>query len=76
MVQTKSLLLKMHMLLSCRLMHMPGSAVLFEAEWLGRLIPDVNEHTSAARPIWRLLHPDPARRPTVQQALDADFLQP
>jgi serine/threonine protein kinase len=53
-----------------------GSAVPFEAAWLAKLIPDVNEHTSAARLIRRLLHPDPFRRPTVQQALDDDFLQP
>ena len=56
--------------------HAAGSAVPFEAEWLARLIPDVNDHTSAARLIRRLLHPDPARRPTVRQALDDDFLQP
>ncbi len=58
--------------------HAAGSAVPFEAEseWLAKLIPDVNEHTSAARLIRRLLHPDPFRRPTVQQALDDDFLQP
>ena len=53
--------------------HAAGSAVPFEAERLARLIPDVNEHTSAARLIRRLLHPDPACRPTVQQALDDDF---
>ena len=53
-----------------------GSAVPFEAEQLAKLIPDVNEHTSAARLVRRLLHPDPFYRPTVQQALDDDFLQP
>lgn len=56
--------------------HAAGSAVLFEAERLAKLIPDVNEHTSASRLIRRLLHPDPFRRLTVQQALDDDFLQP
>ncbi len=56
--------------------HAAGSVVPIEAEWLARLIPDVNEHTSAARLIRRLLHPDPFRRPTVQQAFDDDFLQP
>ncbi len=56
--------------------HAAGSAVPIAPKFLADLIPDVNEHTSAARLIRRLLHPDPARRPTVQQALDDDFLQP
>ena len=29
--------------------HAAGSAVPFEAEWLAKLTPSVNEHTSAAR---------------------------
>lgn len=56
--------------------HATSGDVPIEAEWLARLIPDVNEHTSAARLIRRLLHPDPYCRPTAQQALEDDFLQP
>ena len=56
--------------------HAAGSAVPIAPELLAEPVPDVNEHTSAARLIRRLLHPDPTRRPTVQQALDDDFFQP
>ncbi len=42
---------------------------------LAEMIPDVKQHTSAARLIRRLLHPLPSQRPTAQQALDDDFLQ-
>ena len=56
--------------------HAVGSAVPIEAECLTMLIPDVTEHTSAARLIRRLLHPNPFRRPTVQQAVDDEILQP
>ena len=56
--------------------HAAGSAVPIAPKFLAGLIPDVNEHTSASRLIQRLLHPDPAHRPSVQQALNDDFLQP
>ena len=54
--------------------HAAGSAVPHQAGWLAELIPDVTEYTCAARLLRRLLHPDPLRRPTVQQVLDDDFL--
>lgn len=56
--------------------HATSGDVPVEAEWLARHIPDVNEHTSAARLIRCLLHPDPYCRSTAQQALEDDFLQP
>ncbi len=55
--------------------HDAGSPTPTEVDELADMIPDVKQHTSAARLIRRLLHPIPSQRPTAQQALDDDFLQ-
>jgi len=52
-----------------------GSPTPNGVDELAEMIPDVKQHTSAARLIRRLLHPLPSQRPTAQQALDHDFLQ-
>jgi serine/threonine protein kinase len=55
--------------------HDAGSPTPKGVDELAEMIPDVKQHTSAARLIRRLLHPVPSQRPTAQQALDHDFLQ-
>ncbi len=51
-----------------------GSPVPAGEEAMAKLISDVDQHRLAARLMRRLLHPDPKYRPTVQQALQDDFL--
>ena len=51
-----------------------GHAIPSGAAVLARLVPDKQQHRIVARLLRSLLHPDPACRPTVDEALDDDFL--
>ena len=63
-----------HQLLLQARSHDAGSSAPEFTFRLAQLIPDVHQHTCAARLVRGLLHPDPSQRPSVQQALDDDFL--